>query len=167
MNIAYDQSVSLRAQEILEIPLNEISLPFTENLICVRECRERGDCPCRGEPQIALASVVLAVDANDDGALSLDEVRAEQVGTTSAMVGYSLFASELPPLDWLGSFERTEAGMCAYVTVSAQKLSAMDQDAPEPFHVCADGRSDCSTSATRMFCSIDCNRDWGLNRLGL
>src|SRR5688572_23455346 len=47
LQVAYDTPLAFGATE-LEIAFSDVALPYEENLVCWRECRDRAQCPCRG-----------------------------------------------------------------------------------------------------------------------
>ena len=164
MQIAYDAPLE-PANGLISVPLSDVAEPFAENVICSRACRDPSECPCEAPPQVALASLVVALDKDEDGHLSLEEVREEQVGTASAWVGYAV-ENNLPP-EWTGSFERLELGMCAYIPGELGQLTAMEDEQVISLELCTPGDKECLLGVRDLFCHLDCERDRGLNRLGL
>ncbi len=164
MQIAYDVPLE-PADGLIAVALSDVAEPFSENVICSRACRDPSECPCEATPQIALASLVVAVDRDGDGHLSLEEVREEQLGTANAWVGYAV-QTDLP-LEWTGSFEHLELGMCAYIPGELGPLMAMKDEQVVPLELCAPGDKGCLLGVRDLFCHLDCERDRGLNRLGL
>ena len=173
MRIAYDAPLEPKSAEVV-IPFASLALPFQENLICFRACRDRSVCPCDGTERFAIGSVLVAIDGNGDGTLSLDEIRGEQVGAASAVIA------------WAPAMGRTfdavldvmHQGLAAYTPVpSAPFVPVTSGDAPaEALYLCSPGDLNCSFPVAHIFCNdARCNPDlgpnWGidsgLNRLAL
>ena len=85
--VGYDAEF-LGTEERIEIPLAEIGLPNADNLLCQRDCDDEAICPCVAEPQVGLAVVVVAKDADGSGALDGQEA-FDFYGIGYMVVGYS------------------------------------------------------------------------------
>ncbi len=110
---------------------------------------------------------MIAVDENDDGELSLEEVRREQLGVGEGLIGFSLYSGSVAP-EWSGTLGETETGMCIYSDRdSPGRVTSVDEREPFRLNLCSQGDIGCQPPISRLFCSFDCDRDWGLNRLGL
>jgi hypothetical protein len=162
--IAYD--VELATDDNVVISMAEVGLPSYENLICWRGCPDRSICSCVAEPQFALASIVLAIDEDRSGALSMEELRREQVGIADVFLGWSPLRTASVSTRWGGVRGPIEAGFCAYP--ATPQLSAITDEATSfAMNTCPAGDRECEVPVSRKFCHRDCDRDWGLNRLGL
>ncbi len=102
----------------VEVLLEALRPPFEENLLCTRACRDRAICPCIERPEVAIASVVVALDVDGDGALSLHEAREARRAEGQALVAWSTRRYVPPPIRpyfWEQNFpDGIEAGTCAY-----------------------------------------------------
>jgi hypothetical protein len=181
MQIAYDTSIDAGFRE-LDIPFSSLALPEEENLICFRDCRDRALCSCYGEIQFALASIVVAIDQDGDGSLSLDEIRAEQIAGSPAVIGWAPKATA--PFD-VGMLDSIHQGFAVYaplLTLAAGQpldglapLEAVTTSmAPAmTLSFCAPSDLSCSLPIQYLYCHPPiCDEtvgtdQFGLNRLGL
>lgn len=169
LQVAYDRPLDPDA-EVLTIPFSEVRPPFSENLICWRSCTDRSKCPCSvgNDLQIAVASVIVSIDRDNDGGLSLDEIRSEQLGVADGFIGYSLLSEDFPPPEWSGTLGVTGRGMCAYSDLgSPGRISVLNDEGAFTLNLCPSQAPECEIPISRLLCRQDCDRDWGLNRLGL
>jgi hypothetical protein len=165
--IAYDSSLTDATDEV-EIPFADIALPYSENLICFRSCTDRALCACDGLPQIALASVVVAMDSDASGELSLEELKAEQVGGAEVLLGWAPVAQSGVPRGWDGIIDSAIAGFAVYRREEGSPLAPVTvSDAAYPVSFCPLGDRECALPLIHLLCHRDCERDWGLNRLGI
>jgi hypothetical protein len=163
--IAYDEPLNLTTS-LVEIPFIDVDLPAEENLVCWRHCRDPAACDCEGPPSFALGSVILALDRNEDGALSLDEIRREQIGLVDAFIGWSPVRTEAASIRWSEIQGPLELGFCVY-PVQTQLAAVTDATTAFGLSSCPANDTSCSLPVWRIFCHTDCDKDWGLNRLGL
>lgn len=184
LQVAYDVPLDPGATQV-EIDFSDIALPYQENLVCWRDCRDRTQCPCEGY-DFALGSVLVALDRDGDGALSSDEVQAEQVGATDVEIGWAASAQGRgsDDSDYLGAY-LIPSGFSAYAHPSPDLALAPVVDdfdvvrsvqvgpPPDPIAdrvfplvLCPSGDAACSLPVTHLFCNRDCDRNWGLNRFG-
>jgi hypothetical protein len=162
--VGYD--VALPDSDALEIPMADVRLQAYENLVCWRECVDRATCSCFTEPQIALGSIVLSLDEDRSGALSLEELRREQIGVADVFLGWSPMRTVSVPIRWGGVAGPIEAGLCLY-PANADLRAVAESDTMFSLNTCGQGDAGCDLPVRRKFCHIDCDRDWGLNRIGL
>ena len=169
MRVAYDVALAEDATEVV-IPFAALTMPTSENLICFRACRDRSQCDCQGLPQAALGSVLVAEDLDQDGALSFDELRREQIGGGRGLIGWAPVRQNSTPIDF-GIFEGPIlAGFAGYSSDSGLLSAVSETDAgaaPLSLAICPPGDSTCTFPVFHLLCNRDCNRDWGLNRFGL
>lgn len=164
LQIAYDAPYDGRNETDVSLP--NIALPNKEDLICFRACRDRSICDCARSPQIALGSILIATDADQDGRLAADEVRTEQLGAANVFIGWAPSdQTDLPK--GFTSFERMSQGFAVYAWNDANRLSPVADDVTEPLTLCPPATPSCLLPVDRLFCLRDCERDWGLNRFGL
>jgi hypothetical protein len=169
MNVAYDGALANGSPEV-SISWSDVEAPYAENLICFRDCRDRAHCDCAGSPQVALATVILAIDRNADSALSLDEIRTEQVGASAALIGWAPVAQSSVPRGFEFIFaSELRAGFAAYAAAKNEgPLSpVLAPDTVFDLAVCEVGDGACTFSFHGLLCYRACDRDWGLDRLGL
>lgn len=165
--IAYDVPINASFAE-LSIPFTSVALPTKENLICWRDCRDRSLCPCIATEQFALGSVLIAIDQDGDNALSLDEIRSEQIGGTPALVGWSPAAVQ--PHDATLTF--IHQGFATYTSQDGALFDAvMSNDAPIPtLAFCPLADEQCAFAVEHVYClapTCSTGTHWGLNRFGL
>jgi len=155
--IAFDRAIDGRVSNDTEIVLSQVLLPFEESLVCTRACRERDLCPCTESPRVALASVVVALDSNGDGVLSLEEAREGRRAEGEVVVGWSPRRYVPPPVMpyfWEETFPQgIEAGLCPYRVRRGEQLDDFmrPMDPAEGFDAvpCA-GWLDCRTHMPRF-----------------
>jgi hypothetical protein len=185
LQVGYDRPLMPGATE-MEIAFSDVALPYEENLSCWRKCRDRPKCPCPAYG-FALGSVLVALDRDQDGALSFEELRAEQIGAAAVEVGWAADAQGREgrfDSDFVGPY-LIPAGFSAYaypnatsdlapvvldlsVVRSHQVTPAPDAIADHVFSLalCRSGDAACTLPVTHVFCNRNCERDWGLNRFG-
>jgi hypothetical protein len=169
MRIAYDAALGTNSAEV-SIPFASLALPFQENLICFRACRDRSVCPCEGTERFAMGSVLVAIDWDGDGTLSLDEIRSEQIGAASAVIAWAPVTT--PTFDAV--LDVMHRGFAAYTPVpSAPFVPVTSANAPaEALYLCSPGDLRCSFPVGHIFCTdvrcdFDLGLDSGLDRLAL
>jgi hypothetical protein len=185
LQVAYDTPLASGATE-MQIAFSDVALPYEENLLCGRECRDRAHCPCQGF-EFALGSVLVVIDRDQNGALSFEELQAEQIGAADVEIGWAASAQgrgEAIGSDFIGAY-LIPAGFSAYarpngdlalapvvvdfsVVRSLQQTPAPDPIADRVFSLtlCPSGDVACSLPITHVFCNRNCARNWGLNRFG-
>lgn len=169
MHLAYDVEL-LPSASTVEIPFASLVLPNQEDIICYRGCRDRTLCACEGLPKVALGSVVVAIDMNGDGRLSLEEARREQVGAAPVIVAWSPeHQAELPRGSFSGVFGAgIPRGFAAFGADADGLLVAVtDVTVAAELSLCPTGSGGCQLPVTHLFCHHDCDRDWGLDRFGM
>jgi hypothetical protein len=167
LRIAYDVPIDASFTE-LSIPFSGVALPAEENLICWRDCRDRSLCPCSAPEQFALGSVLVAIDQDGDGALSFDEIRREQIGGTSALIGWSPATVEA----YDATLTSIHQGFAVYTSQGAALLDAVtSNDAPAAaLAFCPPGDQECAFAVEHVYClapACSTGTRWGLNRFGL
>jgi hypothetical protein len=167
-HIGYD--VALSAEQF-SLSFTDVELPFEENLICDRACRDRSECDCLGEPALALGSILIAQDVDGDARLSVDEVRAEQVaGASDRLIGWSPSSGVAPP-EWRGTLDSTVGGTCAYEysrLPTASALSPVGGETGVVWSTCPADDTGCDFEVPELFCLWGrCESDRGLDRFGL
>lgn len=167
LDIGYD--VSFEGQNDMNISFADIALPTSENLICFRACRDRSICPCTSPPEIALGTILVAIDTDRNGKLSVDELRAEQIGSADIVIGWAPSQQTSMPKGFDGIFESTiRQGFAAYERDELGLLTPVTQTASKhQLTLCPSATPACVLPARGLLCHIDCERDWGLNRFGL
>lgn len=165
MRVSYDLAIDSSAPEF-EIPFSALSLPAEENLLCFRPCRDRSICSCEGDERFAIGSVMVVIDDDGDGDVSLDEVRAQQIGGSATVVAWSPTPEPVP--DNL-TFRAVHQGFAAYSpegTGTLRPTTSMSVAASISF--CEPGDTSCSFAVPEIFCSsLSCARDGELDRFGL
>ena len=168
MHIAYDVPLALSqsGEAAVRLPFSAIAAPYEENLICFRRCVDRSVCDCDGLPEIAIGSIVVSLDSDMSGALSIDEVRTEQIGGTPTFIGWSSAHQTGGTRGFNVITGPVFAGFGAYVRDATGGLvPAADAGA---LSLCAPGDSACSLPIDRILCHRDgCERQLGLDRIGL
>lgn len=140
----------------VEVRLSELALPPREAVMCSRACRDRTACPCLDLPQVALASVVVATDADGDGRLSVQEAQERTLGLAPVLVGWSIQRHDpVPPRPyfWQNIFTRSvEEGTCLYPVIRGEQREALGLggagDSYE-LRVCASGNG-CGVTMPRL-----------------
>jgi hypothetical protein len=165
MQIAYDAAMDSSFSEST-ISFSELAQPWEENLICWRACRDRSLCPCQATPRFALGSVLVAIDQDGDGALSLDELRAEQIGGATTLIGWSSVQADGidSPVDVV------HQGFAAYYHVPGSLFEARTSTtAPAAaLSFCTPGDQSCTFPVEHVFCNLSkCSDNFGLDRFGL
>jgi hypothetical protein len=185
LQVAYDAPLAAGTTET-EIAFSDVALPYEENLNCWRECRDRTRCPCRAY-QFALGSILVAIDGDQDGALSYEELQAEQIGAADVEIGWATDAQGRAGRsdgDFVGPY-LIPRGFSAYARpTSALELAPVVVDfsvvrslqvtpSPDPIAdrvfpltLCPIGDAACRLPVTHVFCNRNCERNWGLNRFG-
>ena len=164
MGIAYDLAIDSSAAEFT-IPFSALSLPTEETLLCFRSCRDRSVCSCDSSfERFAIGSIMVVVDENGDGNVSLDEVRAEQIGGSATVVAWSPTTTTSP--DTL-LFKSLYKGFAAYTLASTHTLRPTMSGA-SAISFCEPNNASCSFPVPEIICnSSGCARDGGLDRFGL
>jgi hypothetical protein len=171
MQVAYD--IPLGTESDITISLDQLKLPYEENLVCFRDCRDRSKCPCTEPPAIALGSITVAQDTNGDGTLSLAELKTEQLSDAPVLIGWSDAALESVSPTWQSLFDVVAGGPCPY-RYSADpddlyRLVPVDSvEMRFDVQTCPANDPSCSFAVPEPFCAgAECGLARGLNRLGL
>ena len=165
MGIAYDLAIDSSAPEFV-IPFSALSLPTEENLLCFRPCRDRSVCACDSRfERFAIGSIMVVIDENGDGNVSLDEARAEQIGGSTTVVGWS--PTTVTTADTL-LFESLYQGFAAYAPDESLQTLLPTTSVAAAISFCEPGNASCSFAVPEIVCnSTSCARDGELNRFGL
>lgn len=168
MRIAYDAAIDASTRD-LTLAFAAMTQPAEQNLLCWRDCRDPSICACDPEEVFALASIVVAVDRDGDGALSLDELRIEQVGGTPVVIGWAPVAAQ--GVDNL-ILQEIHQGFATYAKGAPTELYqalTTTTDATAALAFCDAGNASCSFAVPLIFCHTGpgtCDNS-GLDRFGL
>lgn len=109
--VANDPRVGLElpfdpAAEHVEIPLSGLAPPVDLDLLCERSCEEPASCPCQGAFRAGVAYVIVVTDADQDGALDLEEIadQAGYVGVANVAVVWSATTTPQVPAPFDATF---------------------------------------------------------------
>jgi hypothetical protein len=99
--IGYDAPLERDAQRLV-IRHDDIRPPRSEALsLCERACADESTCPCRGETNVSIATVITADDGNGDGRLDVREALEGRYGRGYFVIVRSegTYRTAPPPFD--------------------------------------------------------------------
>lgn len=170
MQIGYDAPVT-SAQ--VSVRYTDVTLPYEENMICDRLCRDPALCDCADDFQVALGTLTLIEDGDGDGGISTDELIGEQVGGTTTAIGWAKKQLSDPPEQMLRlvDFDQVvSAGFCTYQMSEYQDIERFDTgETPSDMGTCPIGDAACAFPHFEVLSFVhyvDPERSWGLNRHG-
>jgi hypothetical protein len=166
LQIAYDASLPT-GQLSVQIPLAQIAMPYSENLICFRRCTDRATCACDGSPDFALASIAVTLDSDGNGSTSFQELQREQFGGAAVSIGWAPTKEDIgiPGFGGLFAGNLVAGGFGLYLP-NTEGLLQPQSTPMQVLSLCTPGDATCTFPVSRLFCRRDCERDWDLDRFG-